>query len=919
MKQLFHFIMHAIFWGWNLTFLTIAYLGILPWVGGPLLIATVNGDVPLEFSLTILALVLVPTICTAIAAWRFSKWPFQLLRLFYCVEAPLFLLCLLRLFIFRELTPASNHILVSVGICIFAFATELLYGYASRRPAVAWLQMAAHSLMLLVGVYAGTVLLYYAVPATVFLVQEFCKFYWIDALWDSIRYGYIWWAPVLLILWGASCSLFVLMPSVMTSQYIVSARRVLTAFAAQYGRTRALAGMLAVFTASLSLFVALQQQPQVKAFSLLDRSIQTDDTRQALLDKSETIRTGLVNAYLHNYRYLSSAKDSNHIQVMYENVFGFPKAWAQGLQNSYNYLMSPFLYQGTAGDIEKAEKHYAEFFDTSIQKGDREAINHALQSTYNRDEAKAGLLNLNQQKVLLRSQEINVKERGNWADIELHEIYENQTLDTQEVFYSFSMPESAVITGLWLGETANLSQRYEFIVSPRGAAQQVYNDQVRWNIDPALLEQVGPRHYRLRAFPVPPRNSSWELGTSDRPTQMHLWLTYKVMQQEKGWALPQLGEKRNIYWSGKTKRIRNGKVSDKHLDNWVEDYLPASGTFKPTLQNATLAGNYQITAKPIAESDYTLPKNQRFAIVLDTSRSMKNRVKELTETFEWLKKNGFANNDLKDNDADLYIVSGTSKRLDDISKFDPVKTTFYGTAQLKEMLQQFEKLRGDTAYDGILLVTDEGSYELSNDKKYVPAMSAPLWMVHLGALPPAYDDATLKAIENSGGGVSTEVSEVLRRQATKAVLGSATVSVVDGYAWSLEENATEAEKTSDFDALAARQLVLGLSREKNLDALTELDAIHAIAKNYKIVTPYSSMIVLVDDNQRQQLKEAEAKSDRFDREVESGQENLTKPFNPLNDTAGVPEPSQIGGVAIAIMGLGGLVLSKKRRRKIDFR
>jgi putative PEP-CTERM system integral membrane protein len=192
-------------------------------------------------------------------------------------------------------------------------------------------------------------------------------------------------------------------------------------------------------------------------------------------------------------------------------------------------------------------------------------------------------------------------------------------------------------------------------------------------------------------------------------------------------------------------------------------------------------------------------------------------------------------------------------------------------------------------------------------------------MVHLGALPPAYDDETLKAIENSGGGVSMEVSEVLQRLATKSALGSSAVSVVDGYAWLLEKKAQKASDSA-FDSLAARQLVLGLSREKNLDKLVELDAIHAIAKNYQIVTPYSSMIVLVNDEQRRQLQEAEAQSDRFEREVESGQEQLTKPFNPLNaageNSAAIPEPSTIGGVILAIVGLGGLTFAKQRQRKV---
>jgi hypothetical protein len=64
--------------------------------------------------------------------------------------------------------------------------------------------------------------------------------------------------------------------------------------------------------------------------------------------------------------------------------------------------------------------------------------------------------------------------------------------------YYFSLPESAVITGVWLGDSPDRNQRYEYTVAPRGAAQAVYRNEVRRNMDPALVEQIGPRQYRLR-------------------------------------------------------------------------------------------------------------------------------------------------------------------------------------------------------------------------------------------------------------------------------------------------------------------------------------------------------------------------------------------------------------------------------------
>jgi putative PEP-CTERM system integral membrane protein len=951
MKTLLHTLFHAIFWVWNLMFLVVVYLGILPLMGLPLLQATARGLVPIEFSLSLVALIAIPTICTLLGLWHFRRNPVQLMGLFYGVEAPLLLMCLLRLFVLRELTPASTQVLASIGICVFAFAGGLLFGYAERRSAIAWLQLFAHSLMLLVGLFTGVVLLFYAVPLAVWLVEQFFKFAWVDALWDVLTSEYLltgfWWIALSLVLFALTCSLFVAMPSVMAAMYVYSGQSLLRRFAARHGREQGISGGLAIALFSLFLFVGLQQQPQIEAFKLLSRPPQTDRDRQALLAKSETIRAGLVNAYLANYRYLSTEKENNHIQVMYEAVFGGPKEFSRSLQGIYNALMSPFLYKGSATEIAKAETLYEQFFDTAIQKGERDAVNHALKSTYNRDEAKAGLLNFNQQKVWLKSQQITVKEQGDWADVELYEVYENQTPDQQEVFYSFSLPESAVVTGLWLGDSSDRNLRFPFVVSPRGAAQQVYNDQVRERVDPALLEQVGPRHYRLRAFPILPRAGTPDslFGDTeqrrDRPTQMHLWLTYKVMRQPQGWALPHLGEKRNLYWTNQTKRIRNGKPT-KALDAWVEPYLPAAKATPAIAHEIPLTNGYWVSAKPLRDRDFVLPQNQRFAVILDTSRSMGKRMRDVNQTFQWLREQGFANNRMADNDADLYLpaIAGTKpSRIDDISQFKPDKFTFYGSVQLREMLQQFEQLRGNTAYHGILLVTDEGSYELSNDGKLatpltatrgtpttaasttpLPKLPAPLWFVHLAALPPAYDDGTLAAIETSRGGVATSVAEALRRMATKAALGPPVVSVVDGYLWQMQtvandETSPQLAAQQPFAALAARQLILGLSQRNDMSQLTQLDAVHTIAQTFKVATPYSSLIVLVNDDQRQALKRAEAQADRFDREVESGKERLTQPHNPMN--VAVPEPSAVLGLAVGVIGLAAW--KRSTRRKPTFR
>lgn len=796
MKLFWYISFYGIFWGWNLTFLMLVYLWILPYVGVSLFNATLTGDIPSEFSLTLVTLIAIPTLSSIIGAWKFSKQPLKLICLFYGVEAPLFVLCLLRLFVLRELTPATSQFLIITGVCLVAFAGELFWGYASpRKSGWQWIQMLAHTLMLIFGIYLGAVLLFYALPLAVSLIQEFIKFGWLKSLWELLYHSAFVGGLFLIITWlfifGFSATLFIAMPSALTTMYTHSGVKILRAFASEHGKNKTFAGASAVVVAFIVTFMSLQQQPQVLAFSILANAPKTDSERQTLVAKSEQIPTGLVNAYLSSYRYLSSNQENNHIRVMYHHVLGLDKSVANGLQASYNFLMSPFLYNGSDKDAAKAEKLYADFFDTPLQKAEKTAVSHAVQSTFNEQEVKAGLLNINEKKVLLVSQQVTVKEHNDWADVELYEVYKNQTPEVQEVFYSFSLPESAVITGLWLGDTNKLDQRFPFVVSPRGAAQKVYNSQVRRErpIDPALLEQVGTRQYRLRAFPIPPNNVQQIEGQPPRPTQMHLWLTYKVLRQGKGWEMPDLGERRNIFWTNQTKHIRNGKEISLENDAWLEQFISASERFQPVLHEVNLEDGYKILAKPLSSQDYSLPKNQRVAIVLDTSRSMGKHIKELMQTLSWLKKHGFADNDLTNNDADLYISvspGAISKRLDALQQFQPEQVVFYGTIQPEQMLRQFSDLRGDTAYDAVLLLSDEGSYELSKDNQTVPNPLAPLWMVHLGSLPGAYNDGIIKLLQDSSGGVAVDIAEVLQRIATKSVLGDSVVSVVNGYVWYLQ-------------------------------------------------------------------------------------------------------------------------------------
>ena len=867
------------------------------------------------------------------------------MQLFYGVQAPLFILALYPLYLLREvrlfqlpdLAPTSLLIVSTVTICILAFCLETLSGYASCRRWLAWVQVLVHSLLPGVGIYLGLLLLFYALPFAI----DFARYFFVLPL-QILGEGLlldpatsIWLLPIFFLLFVLGVVLTIAfstvvfcftagpilaMPFALAGFYWRSGCRVLRSFAAQYGRIRMGQGAIAVTSTWIILCIAfsLQPQPQLKAFQLLDRPATTPEIRQEQLAASDKIQAGLVNAYLSSYRYLSFKDENNNIRAKYKKL-GLPEGICQFLQNSYNHLMSPFLYHGSRADIQKAETLYSQFFDAPIQKAERETIQLAVQTPED-DDVKAGLLNIDREKIWLVEQQVTVDPQTDWAEVELYEVYANEGEQVEEIVYSFSLPESAVITGLWLGNSNERDQRFAPQISPRGAAQKTYTSQVRREepVDPALLEQVGPRNYRLRVFPIFPRSP------------LHLWLTYHVMQQDQGWPLPQLVEKRNIFWTEDSQRRFNGEGRRLSPEIWLPEFIPAEQPHQPRVHQASLSNGYRISAKPLNKTDYAWPKNQRFAVVLDGSRSMSNRVDRIVATLNDLKAKGFADGRLENNDADLYltVAPGMSpQRIDDIRQFDPKEALFYGTLQPSEMLQQFAKLQGNTQYDGILLITDEGSYELAekvtatarvtrrNRSGRMPDLSAPLWLVHLGSLPNAYDDVTLQAIHSSGGGIAAGIQEALQRQATKMNLGEQAIGVLDGYGWFVKEpgkliernkNAQNEAETmeKEFSPLAARQLIRWLSGRGGLEQLAELDFVHAIAKEHQIVSPYSSAIVLVNEQQQQLLKQAEANADRFDRNIEDGNEPLGQ------HTLSVSEPGAIIGlVVIAFI----LILKRKRR------
>lgn len=932
-----------LFWSWNIIFLTFMILGFAPRILPEMITAVRLDAIQWTFLVYGLILALIP-FAAVVLGWSMLRGePGKLFALGYVVEGPLMLMLAVRFFAVRQASTALVFLMGAAFVGLSVFLWDLLDWRLEQRGAWAkWLRLFGLTLMLLVSLYASVWIAFYALP----LAWSGLKWLWEILLnlasilreWLGnllqLQLKDLLWLPFTLL--GAvlglyTATLFVLAPIAVPALSFHAWQRALVVLQQRHGKLipALVSGLSAL--ATLSLFVLANQQPQLRAFAILEKRPQSLEEARQIIAQGETLRRGLLNAYLGPFRYLSSVGEVGHITDIYTSSFNMPQQNARHVQVLYESIARPLLYQPyqivspteVGSDLDsmalrreplQAARLYQRIFDKTIVEGEREQILDAVRSTWSLTQAEDALQALEEREVHLVKQEVTIHEHGDWADIELHEEYRNTTAERQEVVYYFSLPESAVITGVWLGESANRSERYAPIVAPRGAAQAVYRNEVRINMDPALVEQIGPRQYRLRIFPILPVEVSFDEQTSrstiGEAPPLHLWLTWKTLAQQDGWPAPQLSLKRNIFWDQDTLRQVNGATLEiMDPDIWMPPILPASGPILQQVHQVDFPSGYRVLVTPAEQTSLpALPQNLRLAVILDRSGSMQGLSAEAAQALGSLRASAAA-------DIDIYLTAspfrGEAPQRIAYDQLDVSQVEYLGGQNPAQLLEQFNTLRGEKTYDAAIVLTDASGYELGAGPYQLNAPDFPVWLVHLGnKIPIGYDDQTLTVLQGSQGGVTGSLDEALLRIAVG--LGNSplnnnllrTQDLVDGYIWQTlptDSLASVEEEESGFAPLAARRVILAemQHRSDSLNDLETLDRLHTLAQEQQIVTPYSSMIVLVTEQQESLLKQLSGLDDRFQREVEALGD--TSPATQLPLT-GVPEPEEwlLIGLALAM-------------------
>ncbi len=827
---------HLAFWSWNLSYA--AFVASLGYREGPGLIKDLfRGWIPWDFSLILACFLVWPFVGLAVGV-LLARDAFRLRRFFVGVQLPLSFTAFLRLVLLHELTPPVAHLFALLAL---GGALLTLQVIRPRTRPLSAIGLAVHAVLLLVAVWPAVVVGVFVPPGIVLFVEQTLDGSW----WRGGFRGAL--GALESLFFTLSWLLLLLGPILFFSAYVGTFISLARTTAAAGGARRAVVATVAGLAAYLLPVPILAPQPQVAAFAALEGDIDPG----ALLGQETQIRAGLLNAYLAPQRYPFARGGQRWVVQAWRDmpVGGEVAQWI------FDRAVTPLTFDGE--DLGRAPSAaallYQNVFDRPIQDGERDAILASLTATWERSGVEAGLLDVSGEKVHLERQEIHVSQKGGIATVQIDEVYRNRTWDTLELFYAFSLPESAAVTGLWLSDDPADPTRYPGVVAPRGAAQQVYLEQRPSRADPALLEQVGPRQYRLRVFPVPARSRENDVAP---PVSMRF--TYQVLVTPEGVPLPALLQRRNVYWDGDTERVGSEAAGD--------DWFAASvgPGVAPTVHTSGT-----VTARPASPTR----TQGRYAVLVDGSLSMRDHDADVRAALGALPG------------AEVWLIpgwhGGPARRVDTLPE-----RPWFGVLSAHDLLETWGKVRGTGRFDAVFVLTDDGGYDVTARDTATPLpadLGGPVWMVHLGgAFAAAYDDATLDAI----AGVAGSVDEARAGQS----------GVVDGHQFTVGD--ADAPVDPAFAPIAARLLAGQVGKD-------DPAAAHGIAVAAGVVTPYSSLIALVDDAQRARLAALSAQDDAFAREVETGVEALP------GDVTAVPEPEEW---LLIVLSVGLLAVVWRRRR-----
>lgn len=487
------------------------------------------------------------------------------------------------------------------------------------------------------------------------------------------------------------------------------------------------------------------------------------------------------------------------------------------------------------------------------------------------------------ENVLMTYRHIRVypENNGLFAKINIEEEYKNTAWGQQEVIYEFNLPSSAVITDLKLGPDLE----FPGIIAPKGAAQRTYEAELRRNRDPALLEQTGPNQYRLRVFPIPSRDDNETL----KGKRQKVSFSY-VVAWDNGYALPVYTKKTNIISDASSSVVveKDGKTINQKADaakietndsntlNLCSSQANSLGlaTGNGTAELIFHANNAKLKTLACGRPSEWFAEMQdyRTAIVYDTS--IKNKQNKQLESLKKLLDN---QKDLLDKmTIDFYKFNnslGQKERLTKNNINELLKPVYFFDETNVSVLSAIKE-----QYDLVILIVNKDA-PIAKEDNFPFAVPTRVYLVSDESVPPFNIEMTNGFWQNYGG-VTGSVEEAFKsfllKVNTSKIIGANSVTF-DKY-WSIKYNTPAQEimgalsdQTNDLAKVVNKgaliNFVINQSREITGD-ISIMDQLNMAAKQAGIVSPYSSAIALVNEQQIERLENESNEYDRYQDEPE---------------------------------------------------
>lgn len=543
---------------------------------------------------------------------------------------------------------------------------------------------------------------------------------------------------------------------------------------------------------------------------------------------------------------------------------------------------------------------------------------------------------------------ISLDEKAPLARVTFDESYSNNNFRDEEVRYEFELPEDAVISDLKLGPDLE----YQGIIAPRGAAETTFNRQVVQQRDPALLEQIGPHTFRLRVYPIPSRGSSLLRGKNQRVS-----LTYSVGLSGRGVALPKIMPTTTLSMSNP--RLVQFEFNGNSVTNDSKNpYYFSNGTIsqKATMfcNGGSSQGNIHalstIGVQCSGEAHTFTTQGKKIAIMLDVTTSNKHTAYDAL-------KNQLRENPsfLERNTVDLYLYeesmskpinlkTSTLDKLGDITYFGFANNGFMSTGFQRHVSEITEKgydaiisfqeknyfknlVQSQMQSNSIPLIVVDGRHMTFGGNDYSAYLHSNMYLVD--NLDNAFIYATLLHDKKPMNGALLSDTFYMDNGSydfTKSQVPSPTPSLTltpvptinyDDLRFDIElqdlryepQTITQIQnETPEYlksrtpigsvEALTASLLIDGYLKYDmgRYPSFTVLDNVHAIAQKNGVVSPYSSYLALVNEQQLIMLYDEIQKQSRYDSSV--GQQVIrTMPSRPdlemggsmMESTEGMPD------------------------------